>query len=63
MKYGRLHYPGDATARVREGQLLGHDETFRPYVVLDAEYEADADRTVVNLQTASPADLKRETAQ
>jgi hypothetical protein len=59
-RYEELHYPGDVTGsdQAQPGALLGHDELGRPYEVLDAEYDAAADRTTVNLQYATPANLR-----
>lgn len=55
-RYEVLHYPGDVTARVRPGQILGCDEFGRPYEVIDAEYQHG--HTVVNLQYATAETLR-----
>lgn len=62
MKYGLLHFRGDLRQYLREGQILGHDEEFRPFAVIDADYDADANQTTVQLQTATAEQLKAATA-
>lgn len=59
-RYEQLHYRGNVTGadRAQPGQILGHDELGRPYEVLDAEYEPDSGRTTVNLQYATPDNLR-----
>lgn len=58
MKYGLLHYLGDLTPTITPGHLLGHDELYRPFAIIDAEYDAASDRTTVHLQTATAEQLK-----
>jgi hypothetical protein len=62
MKYGLLHYRGDLTKTALPGNLLGHDELYRPYVIIDAEYDAAEDRTTVHVQTASAEELRQAAA-
>lgn len=40
-RYEVLHYLGDLTGSesLQPGRILGHDETGRPYEVIDAEFE------------------------
>lgn len=38
-RYELLHYRGDLTPDIHEGDLLGTDEVGRPYAVIDAEFE------------------------
>jgi hypothetical protein len=57
-RYGLLHYPGDVTADVHEGQLLGHDEAGRFFAVIDAEFDPVKRRTAVHLQHASPDQIR-----
>lgn len=70
-QYPQLTYRGDVTAadQAQPGHVVGHDEMFRPYEVIDAEYvppcagcddePCGCDRTHINLQYATPETLKR----
>lgn len=57
--YGLLHYRGDVTALAVPGRVLGESAFAIPYEVIDSEYDAETDRTTVNLQHAS-ADTMRK---
>ena len=57
-RYEVLHYRGDLTLDVREGQILGCDEVGRPYMTTDAEYDASTDTTTVFLEYASTEALR-----
>lgn len=39
--YEQLNYRGDVTAAAKPGQLLGHDEVYRPWAIIDAEYDPE----------------------
>jgi hypothetical protein len=50
--YEVLHYHGDLTKVAEPGMLMGPDfGTRRIFEILDAEYDAEQDRTTVNLRT------------
>lgn len=58
--YELLHYRGRMAARtVVPGTLLGCDEMFRPYEVIDAEYDPWFNISTVHLQLATVEGLKR----
>ena len=57
-RYEVLHYRGDLTHDALPGVLLGFDELGRRYEVLDAEYDAEIDRTTVHLQYATEETLR-----
>ena len=58
--YENLNYKGDLTSVVRPGMLLGYDEVYNHWEVIDAEYDPEENRTTVRLQYATEETLKRE---
>lgn len=72
-EYPTLTYPGDATKseQAQPGQLLGWDELFTPYEVLDAEWipgggeiactcDREISHTHVFLQRARPETMREQ---
>ena len=60
--YEALHYRGDVSGAqgAVPGRLLGYDELFQPWEVLDAEQDPDTGVWTVNLQDAGHEALMRE---
>ena len=60
-RYEVLHYPGDRTAAIYAGQIIGHDEIGRPYAVLDADYQHG--HTTVHLTYATTEQISAAVAE
>jgi len=57
-QYGILNYKGNIVDSFNKGEILGYDELYRPYEVVDTEYDEETDKTIVYLQYATQESLK-----